>query len=56
MSNTLRKHLNSLSRAERELEYAKTANHDRPKWTWEGNEAALIEQCEQVSQEQTHGD
>jgi len=43
-----------MTRAERQAEYDKTANHLRcpMKWAWEGNEAALIEADEQRIREE----
>lgn len=43
MSSELLARLRRLTRAERELEYQKTAHHDRPHFEWQGDEQASID-------------
>lgn len=56
MSPVLLAHLKTLDRSARALEYQTVAAHDPlPKWTWEGDEDALVamvekQECETASQ------
>jgi hypothetical protein len=52
MAASYKTKLQAMSRAERQQEYTTTAKHDRPPWTWEGNEGALIAEDEQRTREE----
>jgi hypothetical protein len=53
LSPIYRGQLEAMSFSERQAEYDRTANcHDRPKWTWEGDEESLIAADERRVQEE----